>query len=66
MFLVNMIGGMLFVKVVVGRVMLHEHEHQLWEFSLPRNVAPRRGFRSVFDRGVLQLYFNFKNYNYRR
>lgn len=26
----------------------------------------RRGFRCVFDRGVLQLYFNFKRYFYRR
>lgn len=31
-----------------------------WEFSR------KRGFRSVFDRGVLQLHFNFKRYRYRR
>jgi len=30
------------------------------------NENTRRGFRCVFDRGVLQLYFNFKHYTYRR
>ncbi|CAD7951186.1 unnamed protein product [Amoebophrya sp. A120] len=30
------------------------------------NLNPRRGFRAVYDRGVLQLYFNFKGFNYRR
>ncbi|CAD7922302.1 unnamed protein product [Amoebophrya sp. A25] len=30
------------------------------------NISTRRGFRCVFDRGVLQLYFNFKGFNYRR
>eukprot|EP00391_Amoebophrya_sp_Ameob2_P011571 CAMPEP_0178993564 /NCGR_PEP_ID=MMETSP0795-20121207/6774_1 /TAXON_ID=88552 /ORGANISM="Amoebophrya sp., Strain Ameob2" /LENGTH=929 /DNA_ID=CAMNT_0020685639 /DNA_START=178 /DNA_END=2967 /DNA_ORIENTATION=- len=30
------------------------------------NLNVRRGFRCVFDRGVLQLYFNFKGFNYRR
>ncbi|CDW72357.1 uncharacterized protein c19orf29 [Stylonychia lemnae] len=31
-----------------------------WEMS------ERHGFRNVFDRGVLQLYFNFKKHRYRR
>ena len=31
-----------------------------WEFG------PRRGFRCTFDKGVLQLHFNFKRYFYRR
>ena len=31
-----------------------------WEFG------PRRGFRCSFDKGVLQLHFNFKRYFYRR
>ncbi|KAG0310392.1 hypothetical protein BGZ99_000408 [Dissophora globulifera] len=31
-----------------------------WEHS------PKRGYKSVFDRGVLQLYFNFKRHFYRR
>mmetsp|Transcript_24607 Transcript_24607/g.61753 ORF Transcript_24607/g.61753 Transcript_24607/m.61753 type:complete len:599 (-) Transcript_24607:276-2072(-) len=31
-----------------------------WEFG------PRRGFKCVFDRGVFQLWFNFKRYRYRR
>ncbi|PWN51453.1 hypothetical protein IE53DRAFT_378939 [Violaceomyces palustris] len=31
-----------------------------WEYS------HRRGFRSSFDRGVLQLYFNFKRLHYRK
>jgi hypothetical protein len=31
-----------------------------WEMS------ERHGFRCVFDRGVLQLYFNFKKHRYRR
>ena len=31
-----------------------------WEF------APRRGFRCVFDKGVLMLHFNFKRFFYRR
>lgn len=26
----------------------------------------RRGYRNSFDRGILQLYFNFKRYRYRR
>ncbi len=30
-----------------------------WEYS------HKRGFRSSFDRGVLQLYFNFKRQFYR-
>jgi len=30
------------------------------------NVSHRFGFRVVFDRGVLQLYFNFKRWRYRR
>ncbi|CAH0477663.1 unnamed protein product [Peronospora belbahrii] len=31
-----------------------------WEHS------PKRGFKSVFERGILHLYFNFKRYRYRR
>lgn len=31
-----------------------------WEFS------HKRGFKCVFDRGVLHLYFNFRRYRYRR
>mmetsp|Transcript_131720 Transcript_131720/g.227836 ORF Transcript_131720/g.227836 Transcript_131720/m.227836 type:complete len:661 (-) Transcript_131720:113-2095(-) len=30
------------------------------------NLSHRFGFRVVFDRGVLQLYFNFKRWRYRR
>lgn len=30
------------------------------------NVSHKFGFRVVFDRGVLQLYFNFKRWRYRR
>jgi hypothetical protein len=30
------------------------------------NLSHRFGFRVVFDRGVLQLYFNFKRHRYRR
>lgn len=29
-------------------------------------MIERHGFRNVFDRGVLQLYFNFKKHRYRR
>ena len=29
-------------------------------------TSPKRGFRCVFDRGVLQLYFNFRGWTYRR
>ena len=28
--------------------------------------GPRKGFKNVFDRGILQLYFNFKRTPYRR
>ena len=31
-----------------------------WEY------APRRGFKCVFDKGVLMLWFNFRRYFYRR
>ena len=31
-----------------------------WEY------AQKRGFRCVFERGILQLYFNFKRHRYRR
>jgi len=31
-----------------------------WEYS------HRRGFKCVFDRGILQLWFNFKRFRYRR
>merc|ERR1712195_210136 len=31
-----------------------------WEYS------HKRGFKCVFDRGVLHLYFNFRRYRYRR
>ncbi|KAL7689185.1 putative cactin, central domain-containing protein [Plasmopara halstedii] len=31
-----------------------------WEYS------HKRGFKSVFERGILQLYFNFKRHRYRR
>ncbi len=34
--------------------------------NLEWNANPRHGFRCVFDRGVLQLYFNFKRFGYRR
>eukprot|EP00455_Lapot_gusevi_P055004 TRINITY_DN890_c0_g1_i2.p1 TRINITY_DN890_c0_g1~~TRINITY_DN890_c0_g1_i2.p1 ORF type:complete len:610 (+),score=167.02 TRINITY_DN890_c0_g1_i2:260-2089(+) len=34
--------------------------HKEWEFS------HRRGFKCMFDRGVLQLWFNFKRYRWRR
>jgi len=30
------------------------------------NLSHKFGFRVVFDRGVLQLYFNFKRWRYRR
>jgi len=30
------------------------------------HLSPKFGFRVVFDRGVLQLYFNFKRWRYRR
>jgi len=30
------------------------------------NLSQNFGFRVVFDRGVLQLYFNFKRHRYRR
>jgi len=30
------------------------------------DVAPRKGFRCVFERGILQLHFNFKKWRYRR
>eukprot|EP01066_Platyproteum_vivax_P015307 Platyproteum_vivax@DN6782_c0_g1_i2.p1 len=29
-------------------------------------TVPKFGFRCVFERGILQLYFNFKRYRYRR
>ena len=28
--------------------------------------GPRKGFKNVFDRGILQLYFNFKRTPYKR
>lgn len=28
--------------------------------------APKKGFKNVFDRGMLQLYFNFRRISYRR
>ncbi|KAK3434859.1 hypothetical protein EUGRSUZ_D02277 [Eucalyptus grandis] len=31
-----------------------------WEYS------NKKGFRCTFERGILQVYFNFKRYNYRR
>jgi hypothetical protein len=31
-----------------------------WEFS------HKRGYKCVFDKGVLHLYFNFRRYGYRR
>lgn len=31
-----------------------------WEMS------ERHGFKNVFDRGILQLHFNFKKHRYRR
>ncbi|RQM29658.1 hypothetical protein B5M09_003772 [Aphanomyces astaci] len=34
--------------------------NQEWEFS------HKRGFKCVFDRGILQLHFNFKRHRYRR
>ena len=30
------------------------------------DLAPRKGFRCVFERGILQLFFNFKRWRYRR
>lgn len=30
------------------------------------DVSERHGFKSVFDKGVLQLHFNFKRQRYRR
>lgn len=32
----------------------------------PWENSHKRGFKSVFDRGVLRLYFNFKRERYRR
>ena len=34
--------------------------NQQWESQ------PKRGFRCVFERGILQLHFNFKRWRYRR
>lgn len=31
-----------------------------WDYSY------KRGFRSSFDRGILQLHFNFKRFKYRK
>jgi len=38
-------------------------------FKIPNReweMSERNGFRSIFERGVLTLTFNFKKYKYRR
>merc|ERR1711879_529693 len=39
---------------------------QGYKFNREWILSSKFGFRIVFDRGVLQLYFNFKRWRYRR
>ena len=38
----------------------HRVVNREWEYS------HKRGFKCVFDRGIMHLWFNFKRYRYRR